>query len=164
MTDAPSSSGPRTVTGSLRAVGLRVGIVCGRFNDLITERLLAGALDSLERHGVAPSDVTVAWVPGSYEIPVVARAMARRADVDAVITLGAVIRGATSHYDFVAGQAAAGIMSASTETGKPVVFGVLTTENMEQALDRAGGKLGNKGAEAATTAIETASVLAQLAP
>lgn len=149
----------RIVKAPVDGSGIRVGLVCGRFNDLITERLLAGALDTLERHGVAGDDVTVVWVPGSFEIPLAAKALAARADVDAVITLGAVIRGATGHYDHVAGQAAAGVARAALDTGTPVVFGVLTTETLEQALDRAGAKVGNKGAEAAVTAIEMVHVL-----
>ncbi len=133
--------------------------MCGRFNDLITDRLLAGAVDALGRHGVADDNITVAWIPGAFEAPIVAKALADRTDIDGVICLGAVIRGATSHYDFVAGQAAAGIQRAGLDSGKPVVFGILTTETLEQALDRAGGKAGNKGAEAAVTLIETLSVL-----
>ena len=142
--------------------GHRVALVCGRFNDLITERLLSGALDALTRHGVADDDITVTWIPGSFEAPVVAKALAGRDDVDGVICLGAVIRGATGHYDLVAGQAAAGIQRVAVDTGKPVIFGVLSTETLEQALDRAGAKAGNKGAEAAITLIETLSVLGQI--
>ncbi len=133
--------------------------MCGRFNDLITDRLLSGAVDTLGRHGVADDSITVAWIPGAFEAPIVAKAFADRPDIDGVICLGAVIRGATSHYDFVAGQAASGIQRAGLDSGKPVVFGILTTETLEQALDRAGGKAGNKGAEAAVTLIETLSVL-----
>ncbi len=143
--------------------GRRVALVCGRFNDLITDRLLSGALDALRRHGVADDDVTVAWIPGSFEAPLAAKALAARDDIDGVICLGAVIRGATGHYDLVAGQAASGIQRAALDTGKPVIFGVLTTETLEQALDRAGAKAGNKGAEAAITLIETLSVLDQIA-
>lgn len=146
----------------MTANGLKVGIVCGRFNELITDRLLSGAVDALGRHGVADADITIAWVPGAYEAPLVARAMAHRDDIDGVICLGAVIRGATSHYDFVAGQAASGIQRAAMDSGKPVIFGILTTETLEQALDRAGAKVGNKGAEAAVTLIETVSVLGQI--
>ena len=149
----------RTVKAPVAGTGLRVGLVCGRFNDLITERLLAGALDTLERHGVADDDITVVWVPGSFEMPLTAKALAERDDIDAVITLGAVIRGATGHYDHVAGQAAAGIARAALDTGTPVIFGVLTTETLEQALDRAGAKVGNQGAESAATAIEMVHVL-----
>ncbi len=133
--------------------------MCGRFNDLITDRLLSGAVDTLGRHGVADDNITVAWIPGAFEAPIVAKSFADRPDIDGVICLGAVIRGATSHYDFVAGQAAAGIQRAGLDSDKPVIFGILTTETLEQALDRAGGKAGNKGAEAAVTLIETLSVL-----
>ena len=149
----------RIVKAPVTGGGIRVALVCGRFNDLITERLLAGALDTLERHGVDSGDITVVWVPGSFEMPVAAKALAARDDVDAVVALGAVIRGATGHYDHVAGQAAAGIARAALDTGTPVVFGVLTTETLEQALDRAGAKVGNKGSEAAATAIEMVHVL-----
>jgi 6,7-dimethyl-8-ribityllumazine synthase len=149
----------RTIKAPMDGSGLRVGIVCGRFNDLITDRLLSGALDTLERHGVADDAITVVWVPGSFEMPVTAKALAARDDIDAVLTLGAVIRGATGHYDHVAGQAAAGIARAAMDTGTPVIFGVLTTETLEQALDRAGAKVGNKGSEAAATAIEMVHVL-----
>lgn len=147
------------IKAPLTGGGLRIAVVCGRFNDLITERLLAGALDALARHGVDDDDITVVWVPGSFEMPVAAKALAARGDIDAVITLGAVIRGATGHYDHVAGQAAAGIARASLDTGTPVIFGVLTTETLEQALDRAGAKVGNKGFEAAVTAVEMVHVL-----
>jgi 6,7-dimethyl-8-ribityllumazine synthase len=153
----------RTIKAPVDGSGLRVGIVCGRFNDLITERLLSGALDTLERHGVPDDAITVVWVPGSFEMPLTAKALAARDDVDVVITLGAVIRGATGHYDHVAGQAAAGIARAAMDTGTPVIFGVLTTETLEQALDRAGAKVGNKGSEAAATAIEMVHVLRAIA-
>jgi 6,7-dimethyl-8-ribityllumazine synthase len=146
----------------MTATGLKVGIVCGRFNELITDRLLSGALGALGRHGIEDDNLTVVWVPGAYEAPLVARTMAMRDDIDGVICLGAVIRGATSHYDFVAGQAASGIQRAALDTGKPVIFGILTTETLEQALDRAGAKVGNKGAEAAATLIEMISVLRQI--
>ena len=158
----PTLQNVNTITGSMTAAGLRVGIVCGRFNDLITDRLLSGAIDSLHRHGVSDDDITVAWIPGAFEAPLVARTMTERNDIDGVICLGAVIRGATSHYDFVAGQAASGIQRAAMDSGKPVIFGILTTETLEQALDRAGAKVGNKGAEAALTLIETASVLNEI--
>lgn len=161
--DACTLHGVNTITGSMTAKGLRVGIVCGRFNDLITDRLLSGAIDSLHRHGVDDKDITVTWIPGAFEAPLVARSLAERDDIDGVICLGAVIRGATSHYDFVAGQAAAGIQRAAMDSGKPVIFGILTTETLEQALDRAGAKVGNKGAEAAVTLIETVSVLNEIA-
>jgi len=148
------------IEGRLDGAGLRVALVVARFNDLITRRLLEGALDGLRRHGVADDDVTVAWVPGAVEIPLVARAFAERGDVDAVIALGCVIRGATSHYDHVCSIVASGVARASDDTGTPVVFGVLTTDTIEQALERAGTKAGNNGFDAAMTAIETARVLA----
>ncbi len=148
-----------TFEGTLIGTGLRVGIVIARFNDLITRSLLEGARDGLRRHGVAADDVDVAWVPGAFEIPLVARALAQSRRYDAVLCLGAVIRGATTHDDHVAGQAVAGIAAASAETGVPVIFGVLTTESIEQALERAGTKAGNKGYEYAVSAIEMATLL-----
>ncbi len=148
-----------TFEGTLIGTGLRVGIVIARFNDLITRSLLEGARDGLRRHGVAEDDVDVAWVPGSFEIPLVARTLARSRRYDAILCLGAVIRGATTHDDHVAGQAVAGIAAASAETGVPVIFGVLTTESIAQALERAGTKAGNKGYEYAVSAIEMATLL-----
>lgn len=152
----------RTIEGRLVGTGMRFALVCGRFNDLITQRLLDGALDALRRHGVTDDDVTVAWVPGAFEIPVVAQHLARSGEYDAVVTLGAVIRGATGHYDVVAGQCAAGVARAGLDAGVPVIFGVLTVDTIEQAIERAGTKAGNKGFEAAATAIEMADVLRQL--
>ena len=149
-------------TGKLRGDGIRVAIACGRFNDFITERLLAGAKDALSRHGVDDASVAVAWAPGAFELPLVAQRFAASGDYDAVICLGAVIRGATGHYDFVAGQCASGIARVQLDTGVPVVFGVLTTDTLEQAIERAGTKAGNKGAEAAVTAIEMADLIRQL--
>jgi 6,7-dimethyl-8-ribityllumazine synthase len=149
-------------SGQLRGDGLRVAIACGRFNDLITERLLAGARDGLVRHGVDEASITEAWVPGAFELPLVAKRLASSGEYDAVICLGAVIRGATGHYEHVAGQCAAGIQQAQLETGVPVVFGVLTTDTIEQAIERAGTKAGNKGYESAETAIEMADLLRQL--
>ena len=151
-----------TIEAGLAGAGIRVAIACGRFNDLITERLLKGAMDGLTRHGVSDEDITVVWAPGSFELPLVADRMAARDDVDAVIALGAVIRGATGHYDHVAGQCAAGLQRAQLDSGKPVVFGVLTTETIEQAIERAGTKAGNKGADAAMTAIEMVDLLRKL--
>jgi 6,7-dimethyl-8-ribityllumazine synthase len=148
--------------GSLRGDGLRVAVVCGRFNDFITERLLAGARDGLVRHGVDEASITEVWCPGSFEIPVVAKRLASSGEFDAVICLGAVIRGATAHFDLVANQCAAGIQRAQLDTGVPVVFGVLTTETIEQAIERAGTKAGNHGYTAAETAIEMADLLRQL--
>jgi len=153
---------PNSHEGQLRGEGLRVAIVCGRFNSFITERLLEGALDGLRRHGVDEVSITVAWAPGSFEIPLVAKRFASSGDFDAVIALGAVIRGDTDHYDHVAGQCAAGLQRAQLDTGVPCLFGVLTTENVEQAVERAGTKAGNKGYEAAETAIEMADLLRQL--
>ena len=149
-------------TGKLRGDGIRVAIACGRFNGFITERLLAGARDTLSRHGVDDASVAVAWAPGAFELPLVAQRFAASGDYDAVICLGAVIRGATGHYDFVAGQCAAGISRVQLDTGVPVIFGVLTTDTIEQAIERAGTKAGNKGAEAAVTAIEMADLVRQL--
>ena len=153
---------PSSYEGKLKGDGLRVAIVCGRFNSFITERLLDGARDGLLRHGVDEGSITVAWAPGSFEIPLVAKRFAESGEYDAVIALGAVIRGETDHYDHVAGQCAAGLQRAQLDTGVPVLFGVLTTENVEQAVERAGTKAGNKGYEAAETAIEMADLLRQL--
>ncbi len=146
--------------GGLRGEGLHLVIVVSRFNRFISEQLLAGALDGLRRHGVASDAVDVVWVPGSFEIPLVARQLA--GSHDAVICLGAIIRGATAHFEYVAAQAAAGIAATSRETGVPVIFGILTTDSMEQAVDRAGGKMGNKGYESALSAIEMANLLRDL--
>lgn len=148
--------------GQLRGDGLRVAIVASRFNDFITERLLAGARDGLVRHGVDESSITEAWAPGAFELPLVAQRLAASGEYDAVICVGAVIRGATGHYEHVAGQCAAGIQRAQLDTGVPVVFGVLTTETVEQAIERSGTKAGNKGFESAMTAIEMADLLRQL--
>jgi 6,7-dimethyl-8-ribityllumazine synthase len=148
--------------GQLRGDGLRVAIVASRFNDFITERLLAGASDGLLRHGVDEASITVAWAPGAFELPLVAQRLAASGEYDAIICLGAVIRGATGHYEHVAGQCAAGIERVQLDTGMPVIFGVLTTENVEQAIERAGTKAGNKGFESAMTAIEMADLLRQL--
>lgn len=151
-----------TIDGRPRGDGLRVGVVCSRFNALVTDRLLAGARDALVRHGVDEASITVAMVPGAFELPLVAARLAAAGEVDAVVCLGAVVRGATPHFDLVAGQCAAGVQRAQMDAGIPVVFGVLTTDTVEQALDRAGGKAGNKGFDAAVAAIETADVLRQL--
>lgn len=148
-----------TFEGNLVGKGLKIGIVVGRFNDLITMRLLDGAKDALKRHGVEPDDVDLAFVPGAYELPLVAKKMAMSKKYDAVITLGAVIRGATPHFDYVCNEAAKGIAQASYQSEVPVIFGVLTTETIEQAIERAGTKAGNKGWEAATAAIEMANLL-----
>jgi 6,7-dimethyl-8-ribityllumazine synthase len=148
--------------GSFDGRGLKVAIVVSRFNDFITRRLFEGALDALSRHGVEDEDVTVAWVPGAVEIPLVAKKLAASGDYDAVIALGTVIRGATSHYDYVCSMVASGVASASLETGVPIVFGVLTTDTIEQAVERAGTKAGNNGFNAAVSAIEMANLLRQL--
>jgi 6,7-dimethyl-8-ribityllumazine synthase len=148
--------------GHLDGTGLRIAVAAARFNDLIVRSLLDGARDGLRRHGVADSAVDVAWVPGAFELPLVTAKLAASHHYDAVIALGAVIRGATGHYDLVAGQAAAGIIRAGLDTGVPVVFGVLTTETIEQAVERAGTKAGNKGYEAAMTAIELVDLFRQL--
>jgi 6,7-dimethyl-8-ribityllumazine synthase len=149
-------------SGDLRGEGLRVAIAASRFNDAIVTRLVDGALDGLCRHGVDRDAVDVAWAPGAFELPLVASRLAASGRYDAVITLGAVIRGATGHYEFVAGQCAAGIQRAQLEAGVPIVFGVLTTDTIEQAVERAGAKAGNKGFEAAAAAIEMANLLSQL--
>lgn len=145
--------------GHLSATGLRIGLVVARFNDLVTQRLLDGALGALRRVGIEESAVTVAWVPGAVEIPLVAKRLAEGGRVDAVVALGAVVRGATGHYDVVCSMVASGVARAMADSGVPVVFGVLTTDTLEQALERAGGKAGNKGAEAAMTAVEMANLL-----
>jgi len=141
---------------------MRVAIAASRFNDLITDRLVAGARDSLLRHGIEEASITLVWAPGAFELPLVAQRLVASADHDAVVCVGAVVRGSTDHYEHVCTQCAAGILRVSLDTGVPVVFGVLTTDTTEAALDRAGGKLGNKGFEAATTAIEMVDVLRQL--
>jgi len=149
----------KTHEGALIATGLRFGIVLSRFNALIGDRLLEGALDTLRRHGAADDDITLARVPGAFEIPLAASAMANSKAHDAVICLGAVIRGATAHFDYVAGPLASGLASIAVQTGVPILFGVLTTDTIEQALERAGTKAGNKGADVAAAAIEMANLL-----
>ena len=150
---------PKEIKGDMNGQGLNVGIVVARFNEIITRKLLDSAVESLIRYGVRDEDISVSWVPGSFELPVVAKSLAKTGHYHAVICLGAVIRGETSHYDMVAGQAAGGINSVALDTGVPTIFGVLTTENMEQALNRAGGKAGNMGANTAVAAIETARLI-----
>lgn len=145
--------------GKLVAEGLKVGIIVGRFNEFIGGKLLDGALDGLIRHGVKEEDIDVAWVPGAFEIPLIAKKMAKNDKYDAVICLGAVIKGATSHYDYVCNEVSKGIASVSLECEKPVLFGVLTTNNIEQAIERAGSKAGNKGYECAVSAIEMANLI-----
>ena len=149
------------LNGNLNATGQKHAIVVSRFNEFITESLLKGALDSLYRHGVKEEDITVVRVPGAYEIPLTADKLAKSKKYDSVICIGAVIRGSTSHYDFVAGESAK-VGNIGLQNSIPVIFGVLTTENIEQAIERAGTKAGNKGAEAATTAIEMVNLLKQI--
>ncbi|MGG1991286.1 6,7-dimethyl-8-ribityllumazine synthase [Peribacillus frigoritolerans] len=148
----------KTIEAQLIGSGLKVGIVVGRFNEFITSKLLGGAMDGLKRHGVDENDVDIAWVPGAFELPLIAKKLVNTGKYDAVIGLGTVIRGATSHYDYVCNEAAKGMTSVSLETGVPVIFGLLTTENIEQAIERAGTKSGNKGYEAAVSAIEMANL------
>lgn len=148
--------------GQLVAEGLSFGIVVGRFNEFITNKLLSGALDALKRHGASDNDVEIAWVPGAFELPLVAQKMAQSKKYHAVITLGAVIRGATPHFDYVCAEASKGVAKVGLDTGIPTVFGVLTTDSIEQAIERAGTKAGNKGWEAAITAIEMANLMKNL--
>jgi len=148
--------------GKLLAQGLRFGIIVSRFNDFICDRLLGGALDALKRSGAEDRDVDVYKVPGAFEIPLIAKKIAGRGQYDAVICLGAVIRGATPHFDYVANEVSKGVASASLETGTPISFGVLTTDTLEQAIERAGSKAGNKGWEAALVAVEMANLIKQM--
>ena len=149
--------------GKLSADGIKVGIVAARFNEFITSKLLSGTLDCLKRENVAESDIEVAWVPGAFEIPLIASRMAASGRYDAVICLGAVIRGNTSHYDYVCSEVSKGIAHVSLSSGIPVMFGVLTTDNIEQAIERAGTKAGNKGAECAHGAIEMVNLMREMA-
>jgi 6,7-dimethyl-8-ribityllumazine synthase len=144
--------------GHLVGSGLKIGIVVGRFNEFITSKLLSGAEDALKRHGVNEDSVDIAWVPGAFEIPMIAQKMAKSNKYDAVITLGTVIRGSTPHFDYVCNETAKGVASTALNTGVPVIFGVLTTDSIEQAIERAGTKAGNKGWEAAVSAIEMANL------
>jgi 6,7-dimethyl-8-ribityllumazine synthase len=154
--------GVRAHSGALDAIGMRFGIVVSRFNDVVSTPLLEGAVEALELHGASADDIAIAWVPGAFEIPIEAREIAERGGVDAVVCLGAVIRGETAHFDYVAGEAARGTASVHATTGVPATFGVLTVDTLEQAMDRAGGKHGNKGAEVAVSAIEMVSLLREL--
>ena len=154
--------GVNHIEGTLSAEGRSFGIVASRFNDFVVKALLEGAIEAIRRHGGVAESVEVVWVPGSYEIPVVARELALSGRYDALICLGAVIRGATAHFDYVAGGAAGGISNVALETGIPVIFGVITTESIEQAIERAGTKMGNKGFEAAVSAMEMADLMAKL--
>ncbi len=148
--------------GFVTGKGLRFGIVVSRFNEFITNKLLGGALDTLHRHEAKDDDIDVAWVPGAFEIPVVAKKMAESGKYDAVICLGAVIRGSTSHYDYVCNEVSKGIAQVNMATGVPTIFGVVTTENIEQAIERAGTKAGNKGADGAMAAMEMANLLKKI--
>ena len=154
--------GANHIEGNLSAEGRSFGIVASRFNDFVVKALLEGAIEAIRRHGGDAEAVDVVWVPGSYEIPLVARELALSGRYDAVICLGAVIRGATAHFDYVAGGAAGGISNVALESGVPVIFGVITTESIEQAIERAGTKMGNKGFEAAVSAMEMADLMAKL--
>ncbi len=151
----------KTVEGKLDATGLKFGIIVSRFNDLVSKGLLDGALDCLKRHGADETTIDVVWAPGAFEIPLVAKKMAAK-KYNALICLGAVIRGGTPHFDYVASEAAKGVAKVSLDSGVPVIFGILTTDNLEQALERAGAKPGNKGFAAALSAIELANVLGQV--
>jgi 6,7-dimethyl-8-ribityllumazine synthase len=152
----------RTLEGQLTARGLAFGIVTSRFNDFMTSRLLEGALDALRRHGAEEERITVVKVPGSFEIPLAAKKLAAAGQVDAVVCLGTVIRGATPHFEYIASEVAKGVAAAMLETGVPITFGVLTTDSLEQAVERAGSKGGNKGYDAACSAIEMANLLREM--
>ncbi|CCY59295.1 6 7-dimethyl-8-ribityllumazine synthase [Clostridium sp. CAG:632] len=152
-----------TLEGMLVAKeGMKVGIVVARFNEFITNKLLGGAVDGLTRHGVADENITTAWVPGAFEIPLIAEKMAKSGKYDAIICLGAVIRGATSHYDYVCNEVSKGVAQVGLQAEIPVLFGVVTTENIEQAIERAGTKAGNKGYDCALSAIEMANLIQQI--
>ena len=152
----------KTFEGSLVASNIKVAIVAARFNEFITSKLIGGAMDGLSRHGVQEADIHLAWVPGAFEIPLVAAKLANSGKYDAVICLGAVIRGSTSHYDYVCAEVSKGIATVSLQAQIPVLFGVLTTDTIEQAIERAGTKAGNKGADAAIAALELANLLPQI--
>jgi len=154
---------PKIIEGELLARDLRLGVVAARFNEFVVEPLVRGALDALKRHGVHDNQIEIIRVPGAFEMPVVVRKLALSQRYDAIIALGAVIRGETPHFDYVAGECASGVARIALETGVPVAFGVLTTDTVEQAVDRAGGKAGNKGADCALVAIEMANLLRRLA-
>ena len=157
-----STANINVIEGKLVADGIKVGIVASRFNEFIVSKLIGGALDGLLRHDVKEEDITLAWVPGAFELPLTAQKMAKSGKYDAVICLGAVIRGATSHYDLVCNEAAKGIAQVGLQTGVPIMFGVVTTENIEQAIERAGTKAGNKGYDCALSVIETVNLLKAL--
>lgn len=152
----------KVIEGVYSGEGLKVGIIASRFNEFITSKLVSGAEDCLVRHGVDGDDISVAWVPGAFEIPVIAKRMAKSGKYDAVIALGAVIRGATSHYDYVCAEVSKGVAAVSLDTGVPVLFGILTTDTIEQAVERAGTKAGNKGSDCAMSALEMVSLIKKL--
>jgi 6,7-dimethyl-8-ribityllumazine synthase len=152
----------KTIEGNLLAKGKKFGIVASRFNDFVTKELVAGCLDTLARHGAQEADAAVAWVPGAFEIPTVAQKMSRSKDYDAVICLGTVIRGATPHFDYIAAEVSKGIAKVSLDSGIPVIFGIITADTIEQAIERAGTKDGNKGRDAALSAIEMANLLEKI--
>ena len=152
----------KIIEGELQAKGLKFGIIVSRFNDFITSKLLDGAVDALVRHGGKESDIDVVKIPGAFEIPLIAKKMAAKGTYDAIICLGAVIRGATPHFDYVAGEVSKGVAVAALDTGVPIAFGVITSDTIEQAVERAGSKAGNKGWDAAITAIEMAQVIRKL--
>lgn len=149
----------KVLEGKLVAEGIRVGIVAARFNEFIVSKLVSGALDGLKRHGVNDDDISIAWVPGAFEIPLVAKKMAESSEYDVVICLGAVIKGSTPHFDYVCAEASKGVATVSLNSEKPVAFGILTTNSIEEAIERAGTKAGNKGYDAAVTAIEMANLM-----
>lgn len=149
----------KTIEGQLTTNGEKFCIIISRFNEFIGSKLLSGAIDELRRHGVNENDIDIVWVPGAFEIPVIAKKIAKSEKYNAIITLGAVIKGSTGHYDYVCAEVSKGIAQVSLETGIPVIFGVLTTDNLEQAIERAGTKAGNKGSDAAKTAIEMANLV-----
>ena len=149
----------KIIEGNLVAKGISIGIVVGRFNEFIVSKLLGGALDGLKRHGLEEENIEIAWVPGAFEIPLIAKKMAKSNKYDAIICLGAVIKGSTPHFDYVCAEASKGIASVSLSTEVPVIFGVLTTDSIEQAIERAGTKAGNKGYDSAVSAIEMANIL-----
>ncbi len=153
---------PTVIQGQFQAKAKKFALVVGRFNELIARKLMEGSVDCLERHGASDADITVAWVPGAFEIPLVAKRMAASKKFDAVICLGAVIRGGTPHFDYIAAEVSKGVAQAGLETGLPVIFGVITTDTIEQAIERAGTKAGNKGWDAALAAIEMVSLLEKM--
>ncbi len=152
----------KTIEGALTTNGEKFCIIIARFNEFIGSKLLSGAIDELRRHGISESDIDVVWVPGAFEIPIVAKKCAKSGKYSAIITLGAVIKGSTSHYDYVCAEVSKGVATVGLETEVPVIFGVLTTDNIEQAIERAGTKAGNKGSDAAKSAIEMANLLKQI--